>query len=123
MQPEQVYTRFYLSLPSRWLVEHLPPRSQHLVLHINKMEEWHVKYCYDQIHNTGELTLGWRKFALDNNLEEFDACVFQPMGKVYGTWLIDVKIFRVVKDITPPTIPKPPSKRGRKRTISNIQTE
>ncbi|CAL0329947.1 unnamed protein product [Lupinus luteus] len=81
MQPEQVYTRFYLSLPSR---------------------------C------TGELTLGQRKFALDNNLEEFDVCVFRPMGKVYGTWLIDVKIFRVVKDITPRTIPKPPSKRGRK---------
>ncbi|OIW12056.1 hypothetical protein TanjilG_24480 [Lupinus angustifolius] len=122
MQPEQVYTGFYVSIPSRWVVEHLPPRSQDLVLRVNKTE-WHVKYCYDRIHYTGELTLGWRKFALDNNLEEFDVCVFQPMGKVYGTWLIDVKIFRVVKDITPPTIPKPPLKRGRKRAISNIQTE
>ncbi|KAK7291146.1 hypothetical protein RIF29_06060 [Crotalaria pallida] len=121
MRPEHVYDRFCLSMPSKWIVEHLPQRSQDLILCMGE-SEWHVKYCYHRTSYSGELTVGWRNFALDNNLEEFDVCVFEATGKskINGTLIMEVKIFRVVEDISPLSIIHTPGKRGRKRAISAI---
>ncbi|KAK7291145.1 hypothetical protein RIF29_06058 [Crotalaria pallida] len=121
MQPENVYKRFFLSIPSKWIVEHLPPRSQDIILRMGKTK-WHVKYCFHRTRYTGEFAGGWKNFALDNNLEEFDVCVFEPTNEVNDTMILDVNIFRVVEDIAPPSLVKSQSTRGKKRAITAIQT-
>ncbi|KAE9588435.1 putative transcription factor B3-Domain family [Lupinus albus] len=121
MRPTHVYKRFYLPIPNNWIMQHLSLRSQDLIFRIGTTE-WRVKYCFHRNRYIGGLTVGWRNLTLDNNLEEFDVCVFEPASKVNDTMIIDMKIFRVVDDIAPLTIVKSPGKKGRKRAINEIQT-
>ncbi|XP_028757606.1 B3 domain-containing protein REM16 [Neltuma alba] len=99
MRPTHVYKRFYASIPSKWLAEHLFPHSEDVILRTGG-NEWHAKYSFEHGRRTGGLTGGWKQFALDNNLEEFDVCVFELVGQ--GKPLImDVTIFRVIEDYSP----------------------
>ena len=76
--------------------------------------EWHARYTKDRDRNNGGLTGGWKHFALDNHLEEFDVCVFTPAGKNDShLWIMDVCIFRVVEEITPLDKVGSVAKRGR----------
>lgn len=84
-----------------------------MILRIGETE-WLAKYSLHNIRHTGGLTGGWKHFALDNNLEEFDVCVFKPGGQINNTLIMDVTIFRVVEEITPLSMVKSPGKRGRK---------
>ncbi|OIW20286.1 hypothetical protein TanjilG_08246 [Lupinus angustifolius] len=121
MRPTHVYKRFYLPIPNNWIMQHLSLRSQDLILRMGTTE-WRVKYCFHRNRYIGGLTVGWRNLTLDNKLEEFDVCVFEPASKVNDTMIIDMKIFRVVDDIAPPTMVKSPGKKGKKRAINDIQT-
>jgi hypothetical protein len=96
--------------------------------------EWLGKYCYHNIRNNGGLTGGWKYFALDNNLEEFDVCLFKPAGHLHDILILEMSIFRVVEEITPLTAVHSPGKkrglsstgkkRGVKRTLTGAaQTE
>lgn len=62
--------------------------------------EWNAKYSFEPGRRTGGLTGGWKQFALDNNLEEFDVCVFELVGKDKPVKM-DVTIFRVIEECTP----------------------
>jgi hypothetical protein len=116
MRPSHVYKRFFVSFPNKWILNHLSPSSQDVVLRMGK-KEWLGKYCYHNIRNNGGLTGGWKYFALDNNLEEFDVCLFKPAGHMHELLVLEMSIFRVVEQITPLTaVNSPGKKRGVKRT-------
>lgn len=124
MRPSHVYKRFFVSMPNRWIGDYVSPTSQDVLLRMGK-GEWIARYSYHAIRHTGGLTGGWKHFALDNNLEEFDVCVFKPASKENDTLVIDMTIFRVVEEIVPLTAVSPAGtgRRGRKPTMKTIQTE
>nr|ACJ86285.1 unknown [Medicago truncatula] len=133
MRPSHVYKRFFVSFPNKWILNHLAPSSQDVILRMGK-NEWLGKYCYHNIRNNGGLTGGWKYFALDNNLEEFDVCLFKPAGHLHDILILEMSIFRVVEEITPLTAVHSPGKkrglsstgkkRGVKRTLTSAaQTE
>ncbi|KAI4336932.1 hypothetical protein L6164_015402 [Bauhinia variegata] len=97
MRPTHVYKGFYLSIPSKWNAEHLPQQNQDVILRVGK-SEWIARYSYGHSRGTGGFSRGWKHFALDNNLEEFDVCVFKPAGKMNNALILDVSIFRAVEE-------------------------
>lgn len=124
MRPSHVYKRFFVSMPNRWIGSHVSPTSQDVILHMGK-GEWIARYSYHAIRSNGGLTGGWKHFSLDNNLEEFDVCVFKPAGYMNNSMVIDVAVYRVVPEIVPLTAISPVSgKRGRKPAkMKAIQVE
>ncbi|TKY57765.1 B3 domain-containing protein REM16 [Spatholobus suberectus] len=123
MRPSHVYKRFFVSIPNKWIGDHVSPSSQDVILRMGK-GEWIARYSYHTIRHTGGLSGGWKHFALDNNLEEYDVCVFKPAGQMNNTLVIDVTLFRVVEEIVPPTAMSPGTgRRGRKPAVKAIQTE
>lgn len=48
-------------------------------------------------HGCG-LAGGWKKFAVENYLEESDGCVFNLVAKATDSISLNVKIFRVLED-------------------------
>lgn len=76
--------------------------------------EWPAKFSFEHVRRTGGLTGGWKHFALDNNLEEFDVCVFKLADKTHKPLIMDVKIFRVVEEFTPLGKMNSVGKRGKK---------
>ncbi|KAI9113204.1 hypothetical protein K1719_015729 [Acacia pycnantha] len=110
MRPTHVYKRFYASIPSKWLAEHLSPYSEDVILRMGG-NEWRAKYSFEHGRRTGGLTGGWKQFAVDNNLEEFDVCVFELIGQSKPL-IMDVTIFRVVEEVTPLGKVNPVGKRG-----------
>ncbi|KAI4316760.1 hypothetical protein L6164_024708 [Bauhinia variegata] len=115
MRPSHVYRKFYLTIPTRMAAELLPPQNQDVILRTGN-SEWIARYTFVQNRGTGGLAGGWKHFALDNNLEEFDVCVFKPSGKSekYNALIMDVSIFRVVHEVTPLEM-DPGSKQVRRR--------
>lgn len=111
MRPTHVYKRFYASIPSKWLAEHLSPHSEDVILRSGG-NEWLAKYSYEHGRRTGGLTGGWKQFALDNNLEEFDVCVFELVGQKKPL-IMDVTVFRVVEECSPLDKVESGGKRGR----------
>lgn len=69
-----------------------------------KDKTWVASYCTSVNHGNGGFEGGWKMFALENLLEEFDVCLFVPGGQdSMGHYVLDVFIFRVVPEITPLT--------------------
>ncbi|KAK7383089.1 hypothetical protein VNO78_28757 [Psophocarpus tetragonolobus] len=120
MKPSHVYKRFFVS--NKWISDHLTPRSQDVILRMDK-GEWTARYSYHSGRGSGGLTGGWKHFALDNNLELNDQCVFKPAGKINNTLVLEITIFRVVQEIVPLTALSPPGtrKRGRKSSRKAIE--
>lgn len=58
---------------------------------------WEVNYVYYSDRSVGALSGGWGKFALGNNLEKFDVCVFE----LFKEDNMRVHIYRVVPEISP----------------------
>ncbi|XP_057721306.1 B3 domain-containing protein REM16 [Arachis stenosperma] len=123
MRPTHVYKRFFVSLPNKWILQHIPPRTQDIILRVVH-SEWLAKYSYHNPRNTGGLSGGWKRFTLDNNLEEYDVCVFKPGGLMNNTLILDVNIFRVVEEIKPLTQVRAAGsakKSGKKKALKAIQ--
>ncbi|KMT13394.1 hypothetical protein BVRB_4g084290 isoform A [Beta vulgaris subsp. vulgaris] len=100
MRPTGVYKRFFLSVPANWLHKYLPRRNQEIVLRV-KDQTWVTSLFYYGSRGGG-LSTGWKKFALENFLEEFDVLVFKLVSKKDEVAVLDVDIFRVVSNIVPP---------------------
>ncbi|PSS31385.1 B3 domain-containing protein [Actinidia chinensis var. chinensis] len=100
MRLSHVYRGFYMSIPSEWALSHLPRKSQEVILRM-KEKTWHARFNY-KVYGGG-LTGGWRNFAFENNLEEFDVCLFELAGGITDAIVMDVSVFRVVDEVTPLT--------------------
>ncbi|KAK6160773.1 hypothetical protein DH2020_004154 [Rehmannia glutinosa] len=100
MRASHVYKGFFMSIPAEWAKAHLPNESQDVELRV-KDKTWIAKYHYKGYG--GGLTNGWKNFVLDNFLEEFDVCVFDFASGTHETCTLDVKIFRVVEEVIPPS--------------------
>lgn len=80
----------------------------------NGQNAWRARYFCRASGSSrvGALTNGWKDFAFDNNLEEFDVCLFELASGTHDEILMDVSIFRVVAEVSPLTrVVSSPSKR------------
>ncbi|XAR61827.1 hypothetical protein NMG60_11016351 [Bertholletia excelsa] len=115
MRSSNVYKRFYLLFPAEWAKSHLPHKSQELLLCVKengsiKERRWPARFYYRG--SGGMLTNGWKDFAVENNLEEFDVCLFElASGDDNMNIIIEVSIFRVVDEVSQLT--RVTSRRGR----------
>ncbi|XP_074311478.1 B3 domain-containing protein REM16-like [Silene latifolia] len=104
MRPTGVYKRFYLSIPAEWVSKNLPNRHKEVILRVGEKTWVTMFHYYGRRGHTGGLATGWKNFAIQNNLEDSDVCVFKPATKKDdATLILDVEIFRVVQEITPLT--------------------
>lgn len=94
MKGSYVYHGFYLALPGAFPFEHLPRSNAKLFLHDPIKRRWPVNYLFSK---RPALSGGWGKFAVGNNLEIDDVCVFELIGRTH----IKVHFFRVVEDLKP----------------------
>lgn len=80
---------------------HLPSRNQEVILRVGE-KTWHTTLCNYGKKSAG-ISTGWKRFALENFLEEFDVLVFKLVSpKDDKAAVMDVNIFRVVDEIVPP---------------------
>ncbi|GFS33162.1 hypothetical protein Acr_00g0026700 [Actinidia rufa] len=101
MRLSHVYRGFYMSIPSEWALSHLPRKNQQVILRM-KEKTWRANFNYKAYG--GGLTGGWRNFAFENNLEEFDVCLFELAGGATDAIVMDVSIFRVIDEVFRVTI-------------------
>ncbi|XP_021718617.1 uncharacterized protein LOC110686333 isoform X1 [Chenopodium quinoa] len=101
MRPSSVYRRFYLSIPAEWMNKHLALQNQDIVLRVED-NIWHTKFYYNGKRCVGGLCGGWKKFAFENSLEEFDVLLFKLANPKDDATVFDVEIFRVIPKILPP---------------------
>ncbi|XP_020682851.1 B3 domain-containing protein Os01g0723500 isoform X2 [Dendrobium catenatum] len=94
MKGSYVYNGFYLALPGPFPFKHLPDYNGELFLHDPNKQQWAVRYIFSK---RPALSGGWGKFAVGNNLESDDVCVFELIKKKH----MKVHIFRVLEDIKP----------------------
>lgn len=94
MKGSYVYHGFYLSLPASFPHKHLPNCNGPLFLHDPSKRHWTVNFLYSR---RPALSGGWGKFAVGNNLEADDVCVFELVAKTH----MKVHFFRVVDDVKP----------------------
>ncbi|KAF5747081.1 transcriptional factor B3 family protein [Tripterygium wilfordii] len=100
MKPTHVYKKYFMTIPSFWMKQHLTLEDQGIILRV-KDNTWHTKFSYVKSRGFGGLARGWKNFAMDNNLEEFDVCVFERGSDMNDCILLDVNIFRVVEEVRP----------------------
>ncbi|KAI8549802.1 hypothetical protein RHMOL_Rhmol06G0053600 [Rhododendron molle] len=80
-----------------------------------KEKTWHARYNGIVRNPARGLSGGWKDFVFDNNLEEFDVCMFELASGILDDIVMDVTIFRVVAEISPLTrVSRSPSRRGRR---------
>ncbi|KAJ6730037.1 B3 DOMAIN-CONTAINING PROTEIN [Salix viminalis] len=98
MKPTHVCRRFFMVIPSAWILKRIPIKGNQDVILRFKDRAWHTRFFYHKSRdNNGGLSAGWKKFALDNKLHEFDVCVFEPLDLVNCPIILNVNIFRVVE--------------------------
>ncbi|XP_021896518.1 B3 domain-containing protein REM16-like isoform X1 [Carica papaya] len=106
MRPTCVYKKFFMSIPSSWVIRNLSLENQDVILRTNG-NMWYARFsCYKPRHSGG-LLAGWKKFVLDNHLDEFDVCVFEPVRLGSNPIVLDVRIFRVVQAAIPSSQVRP----------------
>ncbi|KFK27358.1 hypothetical protein AALP_AA8G372500 [Arabis alpina] len=93
MVRSHVYSCFWLGLPSRFCVDHLPKGTEEMILEDEKGEEYEAVYIGTRTGLSG----GWKRFALDHKLDDGDAVLFvlvEPLRfKIY--------VFRGSENINP----------------------
>ncbi|KAK6138832.1 hypothetical protein DH2020_027419 [Rehmannia glutinosa] len=104
MRASHVYKGFFM-----WARIHFPNGSQEVELRVND-KTWVARYHYKGY--SGGLSGGWKKFVLENFQEEFDVCVFHLVSGTHDSCTLNVKIFRVVEEVIPPSqVTRGPSRR------------
>ncbi|CAN0872861.1 B3 domain-containing protein REM16 [Linum grandiflorum] len=84
MKITNVKTCFYMTIPMAWMKKHMDERvKQEVILRVGG-REWRVRFKLREKRDSGGLTHGWRRFAEDNNLQQFDVCLFQPSKSHYS---------------------------------------
>lgn len=100
MRPSGVYKRFFMSIPNEWKPKLVFRKGEEVILQVEE-KTWVCKFCSCRSH--GGFQGGWKRFACENYLEEFDVCLFVPAGRNNGMYVLNVSIFRVVQEVIPPT--------------------
>ena len=92
---------FWQQIPAEWQFKNLFRHKQEVILRVGE-NSWHASIVNYGCKNRG-ISTGWKKFALENFLEEFDVLVFQlGSQKDEALVVIDVDIFRVIPSTIPP---------------------
>lgn len=97
MMESYVYVGFFMNITCEFVRESLPRISKKMTLWDPLGKPWQVNYVYYSDRSVASFSGGWGKFALGNNLEKFDVCVFE----LFKEDNIKVHIYRVVPEITP----------------------
>ncbi|KAG2556371.1 hypothetical protein PVAP13_8NG077400 [Panicum virgatum] len=97
MMESYVYVGFFMNITCEFVRESLPRTSKKMTLWDPLGKPWEVNYVYYSGRSVASFSGGWGKFALGNNLEKFDVCVFE----LFKEDNIRVHIYRVVSEITP----------------------
>ncbi|WVZ53703.1 hypothetical protein U9M48_004608 [Paspalum notatum var. saurae] len=97
MMESYVYVGFFMNIPCDFVRESLSRTNKKMTLWDPLGKSWEVNYVYYSDRSVGSFSGGWGKFALGNNLEKFDVCVFE----LFKEDNIKVHIYRVVPEITP----------------------
>ncbi|MBA0720642.1 hypothetical protein Golax_008254 [Gossypium laxum] len=95
MKPTHVWRRFYMAIPVAWTAKHHLKENTDIILRINK-RTWRTRYNYHKNRDCGGLSGGWKCFVNDNNLIEYDVCVFEPSNIGGKPIILDVIIIRVL---------------------------
>ena len=90
-------------VPSGWITRNLDSlENQDVILRVED-RTWLTKLSFQKSVNRADragLVGGWRNFVIDNNLQEFDACGFEPGTSENGTIVLNVHIFRASAQVT-----------------------
>ncbi|XP_068665431.1 B3 domain-containing protein Os11g0197600-like isoform X2 [Aristolochia californica] len=97
MRKAYCYFGFYLQLPKSFPLSAMMRATKTIILYDPSGKPWETKFLYIKDRGAGAFSAGWKAFAVGNNLEEHDVCVFE----VIKSNEIHVHIFRVVDEITP----------------------
>ncbi|KAL6868180.1 hypothetical protein ACP4OV_015025 [Aristida adscensionis] len=97
MKDTHVYVQFFMDLPREFVQESLPKTSKKLTLWDPQGKPWEVSYVYCDDTGVAAFSGNWGKFAVGNNLEKFDVCIFE----LFKEDNIKVHIFRAVLELTP----------------------
>nr|CAB3491191.1 unnamed protein product [Digitaria exilis] len=97
MMESYVYVGFFMNITCEFVRESLPRKSKKMTLWDPLGKPWEVNYVYYRDRSVASFSGGWGKFALGNNLEKFDVCIFE----LFKEDNIKVHIYRVVPEITP----------------------
>lgn len=108
MRPTHVYKRFYMAIPASWMSKYLTLENQDVILRLNE-KTWITRFQFCKPRCSGGLSGGWKNFAVDNHLDEFDVCVFSPDNPGTKPMVLNVSIFRVVNAAVPLTQVAPAS--------------
>ncbi|XP_059635607.1 B3 domain-containing protein REM16-like [Cornus florida] len=108
---DSVFVMALQTVPTAWATRHLRPENQDVTLRV-KENTWQTRFYFRKYG--GVLGSGWKDFAIENSLEEFDVCLFDLASEKNEAVVLDVSIFRVVEDIHLPTILTSPSSRHRR---------
>ncbi|XP_065847738.1 B3 domain-containing protein REM16 [Euphorbia lathyris] len=96
MQPTHVYKKFIMTIPLVWITKHLTFRKNHDIILRTSENTWRARIvCSKTSRHRGVLGGGWRRFVRENNLHEFDVCIFEPRGQLNNSMVLDVYICRV----------------------------
>ncbi|XVF74137.1 hypothetical protein PTKIN_Ptkin13bG0036000 [Pterospermum kingtungense] len=106
MKPTHVGKRSYMAVPIAWMAKYLSKENEDVILCINE-RTWTTRFNYHKNRDCGGLCGGWRKFVNDNNLEQHDACVFEPVNAGEKPIILDVSIFRFLDSAVPLTQVRP----------------
>jgi hypothetical protein len=85
------------NIPSKFVRESLPQTNKKMTLWDPQGKSWEVNYVYYNDRSVAAFSGGWGKFAIGNNLEKLDVCVFE----LFKEDNFKVHIYRVVPEITP----------------------
>ncbi|GKV53430.1 hypothetical protein SLEP1_g59957 [Rubroshorea leprosula] len=129
MPTRMVQNHHRVPIPRQWFVTCISKRISHKVILRVKNEErtWVVPvyFCESETGRTRPVELmrsGWKPFAADNRIKEFDACLFEPAGRNHlGIPIIDVVIER--EDPTMPILPPSTDSDAGKSREENRQRE
>ncbi|XP_021722036.1 B3 domain-containing protein REM16-like [Chenopodium quinoa] len=101
MRPSCVYRRFFFSIPKEWEPTYVFKKGEEVILRV-KDKTWVCTFNCSRY--TGGFEGGWKRFAVENFLEEFVVCLFFPVvGSNVGKSVLDVSIFRVTPVVVQPT--------------------
>ncbi|XP_021736624.1 B3 domain-containing protein REM16-like [Chenopodium quinoa] len=101
MRPSCVYKRFFMSIPKEWEPTYVFKKGEEVILRV-KEKTWVCTFICNRY--TGGFAGGWKRFAVENFLEEFDVCLFVPVAcSNVGKSVLDVSIFRVTPVVVQPS--------------------
>ncbi|TVU17794.1 hypothetical protein EJB05_33851, partial [Eragrostis curvula] len=79
--PFTLQVGFFMNIPCEFVRDYLPQTGKKMTLWDPQGKPWEVQYVYYSERSVAAFSGGWGKFAVGNNLEKFDVCVFELLKK------------------------------------------